>query len=112
MAVREEPIDLAVERARLEEDPAWKTGTHSARALLNEPEFSIVLLALKQGAAMREHRYEGRFTLQTLGGNVRVRLPERVVELPAGRLLVVGPRVVHDVQATQESTCLLTLVKP
>jgi quercetin dioxygenase-like cupin family protein len=112
VAVRQEFIDIAAETAKLKEDPAWNSGKHSARTLLNEPEFGIVLLALKKGGSLNEHRYEGRFTLQTLSGDVRVHLPDHVVELPAGRLVVVGPGVVHDVEAAQESTCLLTLVKP
>ncbi len=112
MAVREEPIDLAIETAKLKRDAAWKTGTHSALALMHEPELRIVLLAFKEGGSLREHRCEGRFTLQALSGNIRVRLPGRFVELPAGRLLIVEPGVMHDVEATQESTCLLTLLKP
>lgn len=112
LAVRQEFIDIATEVSKLRDDPAWRSGSHSARTLLNEPGFGIVLLAFKKGGSMKEHRYDGRFSLQTLSGNVRVHLPDHVVELSAGRLVVVGPGVVHDVEAARESTCLLTLVKP
>ena len=112
LAARQESIDIATEVSTLREDPAWVSGSRSARTLLNEPELGIVLLAFKKGGSMKKHRYEGRFSLQTLSGHVRVHLPDHVVELSAGRLVVVGPGVVHDVEAAQESTCLLTLVKP
>jgi quercetin dioxygenase-like cupin family protein len=40
---------------------------------------------------------------------VRLHLPEEVVDLPAGRLLVVERGRRHDVEAVDESAFLLTL---
>jgi quercetin dioxygenase-like cupin family protein len=112
LAVREKPIDITVETARLKQDEAWKKGQHSARTLLNQPELGLVLLAFKAGGSLAEHRYDGSFTLHTLSGAVRLRMPHASIDLAAGQLSVVGPGIVHDVEAIEESTCLLTLVKP
>lgn len=112
LAAHEKPLDITAETAKLKQDDAWKKGSHSARTILNDPQLGIVLLAFKAGGSLSAHRYEGSFTLHTLSGAVRLRLPDRSVDLPAGRLSVVGPGIVHDVEAAEESLCLLMLVKP
>ncbi|MDQ2668888.1 MAG: hypothetical protein M3Z05_23260 [Gemmatimonadota bacterium] len=40
---------------------------------------------------------------------MRLRLPNRVVDLPNGRLLVLEGGLQHNVEALEESTLLLTL---
>jgi hypothetical protein len=40
---------------------------------------------------------------------VRLRLPERIDDLPAGRLLILERELLHDVEAVAESAFLLTL---
>jgi quercetin dioxygenase-like cupin family protein len=61
---------------------------------------------------MHEHTAAGRISVHTLKGHIRVHLPERVVDLPAGNLLALDQCVSHDVEASEDSALLLTLSWP
>jgi quercetin dioxygenase-like cupin family protein len=50
--------------------------------------------------------------VHTLSGHIRLRLPQQVVDLPAGHLLTLDRSVPHDVEAREESAFLLTLSWP
>jgi hypothetical protein len=58
---------------------------------------------------MRQHRAEGRISLQQLKGQVRIHLADRKVTLSTGHLLVLDCGVLHDVEALEESALLLTI---
>ena len=47
--------------------------------------------------------------MQTLAGHIRLKLPDRMVELPTGQMLVLDQCVPHDVEAEEDSAFLLTL---
>jgi hypothetical protein len=58
---------------------------------------------------MRQHRAEGRISIQQLKGQVRIHLADRRVTVSAGHLLVLDCGVLHDVEALEESALLLTI---
>jgi len=59
---------------------------------------------------MRQHRAEGRVSIQQLKGRTRIHLDtSRKVDLCAGHLLVLDCGVLHDVEALDESALLLTI---
>ena len=58
---------------------------------------------------MRQHRAEGRISIQQLDGQVCVHLADRKVNIAAGHLLVLDCGVLHDVEALEESALLLTI---
>jgi len=58
---------------------------------------------------MRQHRAEGRISIQQLKGQVRIHLADRNVTLSTGHLLVLDCGVLHDVEALEESALLLTI---
>ena len=47
--------------------------------------------------------------MQTLAGHIRLKLPDRTVELPTGQLLVLDQCIPHDVEAEEDSAFLLTM---
>ncbi len=61
---------------------------------------------------MHQHSTAARISVQTLAGHIRLRLPDRTVELPAGGLLALDRCVSHDVEAEEDSAFLLTLSWP
>ncbi len=105
-------FDLAEEASRLRAEEAWHQGTNNAKTLVKEPDFRIVLIVVKRGARLQEHRASGRISVQTLSGHVRLHLPDHAVDLPAGRLLALEPGIAHDVEALEESAFLLTIAWP
>jgi quercetin dioxygenase-like cupin family protein len=64
---------------------------------------------MKSGTQMRQHKAEGRVSIQQLKGQVCIHLADRKVNLSAGHLLVLDCGVLHDVEAVEESALLLTI---
>jgi quercetin dioxygenase-like cupin family protein len=104
-------FDLAREQDLLEREGEWSNG-QNARTLVKHEDLRIVLIALRTGASIPEHRAPGRISIQTIRGHIRVRAEGRTFSLPAGGLLILDSKVPHDVEAVEESAFLLTLVRP
>ncbi|MGI8688863.1 MAG: hypothetical protein ACR2M3_09820 [Thermomicrobiales bacterium] len=102
-------FDLAQELARLHEEVAWQRGDRNAKTLVKEADFRIVLIALRAGARMEEHRAAGRISVQTLAGHLRLQTAGSNVDLPVGRLASLERDVPHNVEALAESAFLLTI---
>lgn len=101
---------LSAEIDRLKGETAWSSGTRNAITLAKGP-LSIVLVVLKPGATLEEHRARGPMTLQVLSGSLRFRSAGTVREAEAGQLVVLESVLVHEVQALTESALLLTLAE-
>lgn len=106
-ALRE--LDLAEEARSLREEETWQREGHSARTLVKNESLRIVLIDLHEGARLGEHRAVSRISIQVLTGRVRVELPGETRDLAAGRLLAIDEAILHDVQALEQSSILLTL---
>ncbi len=105
-------FDLEAEIARLKSEETWQRESHNANTLVKEPDLRIVLIALKPGGKLAQHTAAGRLSIQVLDGEILVRLPDRVVDMPPGSLLALDRGVAHDVEAREESSFLLTVVWP
>ena len=102
-------FDLAQELEQLRREPSYQKGSRNADTLVHQPDFRIVLVAMKSGARLQEHHAAARISVQTLAGRVRLQLLDRTVDLPAGHLLALESSIEHDVAALEESAFLLTL---
>jgi quercetin dioxygenase-like cupin family protein len=103
-------IDLDKELNQLRREDSWQRETgRSSKTLAKYPDFRIVLILMKSGTRMRQHRAEGRISIQQLKGQVRIHLADRKVTVSAGHLLVLDCGVLHDVEALEESALLLTI---
>ncbi len=103
-------IDLERELQLLRQADSWHRETgRSSKTLAKYPDFRIVLILMKSGTRMRQHRAEGRISIQQLDGHVCVHLADRKVSISAGHLLVLDCGVLHDVEALEESSLLLTI---
>ena len=102
-------FDLLALDSELRRHDAYLREGHTARTLVRKADLRVVLVVMQAGARMAEHRADETASVHALSGHVRLRLPEKVVELPAGRLLVIERGLRHDVEAVAESAFLLTL---
>jgi quercetin dioxygenase-like cupin family protein len=103
-------IDFERELQQLRREDSWQRETgRSSKTLAKYPDFRIVLILMKSGSQMRQHRAEGRISIQQLKGQVRIHLADRKVTLSTGHLLVLDCGVLHDVEALEESALLLTI---
>ena len=106
-------FNVTSELAQLQRDESWLSPTgRSSKTLVKYPDLRIVLIAMKANTRMHEHTAAGRISVHTLNGHIRLHLPERVVDLPAGNLLALDQCVSHDVEASEDSAFLLTLSWP
>ena len=60
-------------------------------------------------AKLSEHQAAGPLTFHVLSGSVTFRAGGRAEALGAGELIVLESAIAHDVEALEESACLLTL---
>jgi len=105
-------IRLSELERELRSDEAYLRGDHTARTLAHEPDLRVVLIAMKAGGRLEEHRAKAAASVHVLSGEVRVGLPDKVVKLPAGSFLLLEPGLRHAVEAELESAFLLTLGGP
>ncbi|HEV3219821.1 MAG TPA: cupin domain-containing protein [Candidatus Acidoferrales bacterium] len=106
-------FNLAAELDQLHRDESWLQPTgRSSKTLVKYPDLRIVLIAMKANTRMHEHVAAGRISVHSLNGHIRLHLPERIVDLPAGSLLALDQSVPHDVEAAEDSAFLLTLSWP
>ena len=106
-------FNMLEEIRQLRQQESWRRGTgRSSKTLVKYPDLRLVLVAMKPDTIMKEHRAEGRISIHTLVGHVRVKLEHEVVEVPAGELLALDCGIPHDVEATKESAFLLTISWP
>jgi quercetin dioxygenase-like cupin family protein len=106
-------FDLAGELEQLHRDESWLHPTgRCSKTLVKHPDLRIVLIAMKASTRMHEHTAAARISVHSINGHIRLHLPDRVVDLPAGHLLVLDQCVPHDVEATEDSAFLLTLSWP
>ena len=104
--------DLDQAGARLRAQALWHTHGQGAVTLIRQPELRVVLMELRAGARMLEHRTVAQVTIHALRGRVHLRIGDRRVSLAAGQLLVLDHDVTHDLVADEDSAVLLTLAWP
>lgn len=103
-------IDLERELQQLRQEDSWQRETgRSSKTLAKYPDFRIVLILMKGGTRMSQHKAEGRVSIQQLKGRVCLYLVDRTATVSAGDLLVLDCGVLHDVEALEESALLLTI---
>ena len=102
-------LELSEQFERLKQEPTWRASGRNAITLAKAPELRVVLLLLGRGTKLPEHRAAGPLTFHVLGGSVKFRAGGRVERLGSGALIVLESAVAHEVEALEESACLLTL---
>lgn len=78
--------------------------------LIKTNHIEVLRLVLPQGKRIPRHQVPGEVTVQCLEGAIRVRLEDRIVELRAGDLLYFDRHQVHDLEAIDASTALVTIL--
>jgi quercetin dioxygenase-like cupin family protein len=102
-------VDVGVAGDRMRELAPWRVHGHAAATLVREDDLRIVLLELRRGARLQEHKTTARVSVHVLRGRVRLSAGERRVTLTAGQLVVLDPDIAHDVEADVDSALLVTL---
>ncbi len=104
-------FNLYTEIRRLQSEQPWQA-EHTANTIVKYPDLRIILIALKAGGKLLEHRTAGRISIQTLSGLIEVHTPDGIIQMPVGHLLTLDHDLVHDVVAIGDSVFLLTIAWP
>ena len=110
-AAPELEFDLNAQIEQLHREPAWQNGRNS-KTLVKQPDFRVVLTIVRAGTRIATHRAAGCISVQAVRGHIRMHLPGKTVDLPAGRLLALQRALPHDVEAMTDSAFLLTIAWP
>ena len=102
-------LRLAEHLDRLRQEETWRTNGRNAITLTKEPTLRLVLLLLGKGTKMPEHQTAGPLTLQVLSGLVAFRVGDSTEEVGPGEVIVLESAIGHEIEALEESACLLTL---
>jgi quercetin dioxygenase-like cupin family protein len=105
-------FDLGSLKRALRAELRYQRDGQAARTLVRAPDLRVLLIVLRRGIRIAEHHANETVSIQTLAGHLRVHLPERVVDLETGQLLVLAAGLQHDVEAPVDSAFLLTLGAP
>jgi quercetin dioxygenase-like cupin family protein len=101
-------FNISDEAVRLITKPQWSSEERAAVSLVKDDKLNILLMVLKKGARLAEHRTKGPIAIQVLSGRVRFSAGSEHVELPSGSIAALDRDVVHELEAIEESTVLLT----
>ncbi|HXU72289.1 MAG TPA: cupin domain-containing protein [Polyangia bacterium] len=104
--------DLMTTIGELRDEEPWRVRGHNARTLVKFPDLRVVVVAMRAGSRLHEHRTAARITIQVLVGRIRLHIGEATVELGFGDLLSLDRGLAHDVEAVDESAFVLTLTSP
>ena len=102
-------VQLAKALEQLRQESTWRTSGRNAITLTKEPGLRLVLMLLGKGTRIPEHRTAGPLTFHVLTGSMTFRAGDRAQTLASGELIVLESAIAHEVEALEESTCLLTL---
>ena len=102
-------LDVHAELAEIRRGAAYQGSDHAAKTLVKEAGLDVVLLALKAGGHVHEHRAHVPILVQAVEGEVTFWVEDRQFELRPGRLLAVDANLPHRLAGETESGVLLTL---
>lgn len=105
-------FDLNSEIDRLQTDEHWLKDGRISKTLAKYSDFRIVLVLMRAETLMQEHKANARISIHSLRGRLSIQLPEKLVELSAGQLLVLEKSLPHDVKAIEDSAFLLSISWP
>ena len=100
-------LNIRAEAARLKAKPEWSSANRLAVSLVKDDALNILLMVLKKGARLEEHRTKGPIAVHVLSGSVRFGAGSRCVELSSGSIAALDREVAHELEALEESAVLL-----
>ena len=99
------------EIAQLKKETAWINGDRNAVTLQKNSNLRVVLISLRKGATLHEHKVEGPITLFVLFGRMNFIAREEKIIVGNNEFIVLEKATPHDVEALEDTTFILTIVQ-
>jgi quercetin dioxygenase-like cupin family protein len=100
-------IKISDEIARLKAKAQLSSVDRLAVSLVKDDALNLLLMVLKKGAWLAEHRTKGPIAVHVLAGAVRFSAGSRSEELFQGTIAALDRDIVHELEALEESVILL-----
>jgi quercetin dioxygenase-like cupin family protein len=91
-------------------EPEWVSGVEDGITLVKYPHMRIVLIALRKGKSMHEHKVNGPISLFVVSGKISLIAGKSETQLKARGLFTLRKAIPHDVRALVDSVVILTIV--
>lgn len=102
-------LDFEALGQEMRSEEAYERTLKTARTLVRGSELTIVLVALKEGAILKEHHSSGPATAMVIEGEIEFVCPEeqRTFELTSSQSVVFSSAINHSVTAKKETLVLV-----
>lgn len=107
----EHVFDLRGIAAGLRDERTPVRDGHRQMTIYHKTPVTLVVFDFEAGAWLADHQADAHVTILALTGLLEVSTPTQTHRLPEGSLLVLEPRVKHDVFAPEKSQMLLTVAR-
>lgn len=101
-------VSLDNEIAQVKGRREWSSEDRHGVSLVKDGPLNLLLMVLKRGAKLGEHRTRGPITVHVLSGDVRFSIRGEPVKLSAGSVVALDRDIPHSLEALDESALLLT----
>ncbi len=101
-------IDVTAEIDQLKSKLGASGGDREAKSLVKDYGLNVMLMALRRGARLHEHRTRGPLTVQVMSGRVNFAAAGVPHEITPGTMFALDREIVHSVEALEDSVLLLT----
>jgi quercetin dioxygenase-like cupin family protein len=99
--------NIASEIKRLKDAPEWASGDRHAVSLVKDDALNVLLMVLKAGASLHEHRTKGPIAIEVISGSVRFSSGNDQRVVSGGELVALDRRIPHRLEALEESAVIL-----
>jgi quercetin dioxygenase-like cupin family protein len=100
-------VKFADEIARLKSTAEWESADRQAVSLIKDEALNVLLMVLKKGAHLHEHRTKGPITVQMVSGAIRFSSGSDQRIISAGEMVGLDRAIPHSVEALEESALIL-----
>jgi quercetin dioxygenase-like cupin family protein len=105
-------FDLNTELTRLWADAPIQAHGRDSLTLVRDLSLDLVLVSLKAKAHLPEHKASGAISVLVLDGRILFRAFGERLELGVHGLVTLPARMLHEVEALEDSAILITIVAP
>ncbi|MGD0076310.1 MAG: hypothetical protein ABSD31_18530 [Candidatus Binataceae bacterium] len=99
-------VKFADEIARLKSTAEWKSADRHAVSLVKDDALNVLLMVLKKGAHLHEHRTKGPITVQLVSGSIRFSGGPDQRIISAGEMVGLDRGIPHSLEALEESALI------
>jgi quercetin dioxygenase-like cupin family protein len=104
--------NLEEQLVRLRADAPIRAHGRDSLTLIRDPGFDLILVALNATGQLPEHKAPGAISVLVLDGRIAFSTNGERLELGRHDLVTLPAKVLHSVQALEESAILITITAP